>query len=299
MRDLSVIIPSYNGGRYLGRAIGDLLAIAPEAEVIVVDGGSTDDSCELVRRDFPEVTLLEVDNHGFSHATNRGVEASTRPLVLFLNSDLFLNREALEAMAEALRRDVTVGAVGPHLFNEDGTRQHHFTWLYWPRYLPALSGPFLVSVLCGACIMTRRDVLDEVGLLDETFFLYNEEYDWCERVRDAGLSVQLLPVGVTHVGGGSTVGSPELTLERYRGFLYLLRKHRRPYLPAIRWLMQFKGWYYKRFDRDPDWRKMWAELERLTSARDYEHSPYPLSGRGVVRMDRDSDPADRLDKAAE
>ncbi|MBW2460191.1 MAG: glycosyltransferase family 2 protein [Deltaproteobacteria bacterium] len=285
MKDLSVVIPSFNGREHLGRTIEDLLDIAPDAEVIVVDGGSTDGSQGFVRKTFPGVALLEVRNHGFSHATNRGIEATTRPLVLFLNSDLFINRRALETMAAALRRDVTLGAVGPYLFNEDGSRQQHFTWLYWPRYVPSLTGPLEVPRLCAACIMTRRDVLEDVGCLDESFFLYNEEFDWCERVSVGGYGVQLLPVGATHVGGGSTVPSPDLTLERYRGFLYMLGKHRPWIQRPVRRSMQLKGWFLKRFDPKPEWRALWGRVYAMTTAEDYRHSPFALSGRGVVALE--------------
>jgi GT2 family glycosyltransferase len=306
MDDLSVIIPSYNGQEHLDRTLSDLLDIAPRAEVIVVDGGSTDGSRQLVRDQYPNVRLLEVPNHGFSHATNRGVEASTRSLVLLLNSDLFLNKKCLEAMADTLRRERRVGAVGPHLFNPDGTRQHHFSWPYWPRYLPALTGPLRVGVLCGACIMTRREVLDDVGGLDESFFLYNEELDWCKRVRVAGYRIQLLPVGAVHVGGGSTAPSPELLLERYRGYLYLIdKRHPRLFVESIRRLMHFKAWFYKRFDSQPEFRSMWKQLEAITERRDYDESPFDVSGRRIPDLSvRASEPppspvALELDRAAE
>jgi GT2 family glycosyltransferase len=306
VEDLSVIIPSYNGQAHLGRTLEDLLDIAPNAEVIVVDGGSSDGSRQLVTGDYPNVRLLEVRNHGFSYATNRGVEASTRRLVLLLNSDLFMNRKCLEAMAETLRTHPEVGAVGPHLFNPDGTRQHHFSWPYYPRYLPPLAGPLPVGVLCGACIMTRREVIEDVGGLDESFFLYNEELDWCKRVRRAGYRLLLLPVGAVHVGGGSTTPSPDLLLERYRGYLYFIEKsHPRLYVESVRRLMQFKGWFYKRFDNEPQWRSVWRRLERMTAKRDYDESPFERSGRGIPPLppledDQRTSPVDLpLDTAAE
>ncbi len=285
MEDLSVIIPSYNGQEHLGRTLEDLLAIAPDAEVIVVDGGSSDGSRQLVTGDYPNVRLLEVKNHGFSYATNRGVEASTRSLVLLLNSDLFLNRKCLQMMARTLRTHPEVGAVGPHLFNPDGTRQHHFSWPYYPRYLPSLAGPLPVGVLCGACIMTRREVIAEVGGLDESFFLYNEELDWCKRVRLAGYRLHLLPVGAVHVGGGSTTPSPELLLERYRGYLYLIdKRHPRPFVESVRRLMQLKAWFFKHTDHEPEWRSMWRRLERLAAEREYDESPFERSGRGIPSL---------------
>ncbi len=307
MEDLSVVIPSYNGQEHLSRTLDDLLDIAPNAEVIVVDGGSSDGSRQLVLDGYPGVRLLEVKNHGFSYATNRGVAAASRELVLLLNSDLFMNRKCLALMAETLRQDRSVGAVGPHLYNPDGTRQHHFSWPYYPRYLPSLAGPLRVGVLCGACIMTRREIFEEVGGLDESFFLYNEELDWCQRVRNAGYRLLLLPVGAVHVGGGSTTPSPELLFERYRGYLYFIEKqHPRLYVESVRRLMQLKGWFFKRFDRSSDWRSMWRRLERATADGDYEESPFERSGRGIPPLPPVERPVgeplrieDLLDSAAE
>ncbi|MBN8612629.1 MAG: glycosyltransferase family 2 protein [Deltaproteobacteria bacterium] len=277
---LSIVIPSYNARELLARSLSTLQQVARGAEVIVVDGASADGSADMVERDFPEVILVRQKNHGFAHATNRGIERASRPFVLLMNSDLFLTREALDAMHARLAADARLGAVAPRLVNEDGSRQTVFGAFYWPNWVEVkeASRVWLVS---GACFMTRRDVIERVGALDESFFLYNEEYDWCTRCRDAGYHLEMVPAPVVHVGGGSTGKSPDLTLEAQRGFLYVAQKHAPPIVAeALRRAMLFEGYCKSRIDPRPEHRSMWAKLESIMRREAYLESPFPVSGRG-------------------
>ena len=280
LRSLSIVVPSYNARALLRRALRTVGIAAPEAEVIVVDGASHDGSADMVRAEFPHVRVIEQPNHGFAHATNRGLEAASRSYLLLLNSDLFVTRAALETMVARLGTDPKLGAVAPVLLNEDGTRQHVFGTVYWPNWV-SIRRPTRVPMVSGACLMTRRDVVRSVGGLDENFFLYNEEWDWCARLWRAGFHVELIPDEVVHVGGGSTHRSPELLLEAQRGFLYFWHKHGpKPLLEAFRLAMLFEGWSKSRIDPRPQHRAMWKQLESLTRRAAYLESPFPLSGRG-------------------
>jgi len=280
LRALSILIPSYNARPLLARTLRTLASAAPEAEVIVVDGESSDGSADMVRSDFPSVTLVPQRNHGFAHATNRGIERASRPYVLFLNSDLFVTREALLSMHGRLAADARLAAVSPRLVNEDGSIQEVFGPFYWPNWVQVQKAS-RVWVLPGACVMTRREVIERVGALDETFFLYNEEYDWCARCRAAGYHLELVPERVVHVGGGSTGRSPSLTLEEQRGFLYLANKHAPPIVAkTVRQLMFVESYVSARMDPRPAHRSMWAQLESLTRREAFRESPFALSGRG-------------------
>lgn len=277
---LSIVIPSYNARELLARCLTTLREVAPAAEVIVVDGASIDGSADMVARDFPEVILVRQKNHGFAHATNRGIERASRPFVLLMNSDLFLTRPALESMYTRLAADVRLGAVAPRLVNEDGSRQSVFGAFYWPNWVEVKQAS-RVWLLSGACFMTRRDVIERVGALDESFFLYNEEYDWCARCRDAGYHLEMVPESVVHVGGGSTGANPDLTLEAQRGFLYFAQKHAPPLVAeALRRAMLVEGYCYSRLDPRAGHRSMWAKLESITRREAYLESPFPVSGRG-------------------
>jgi N-acetylglucosaminyl-diphospho-decaprenol L-rhamnosyltransferase len=283
--ELSILIPSYNGVRHLRRCLDALREAAPEAEVFVVDGGSTDGSAELVLAEYPEVQLSRVKNHGWAHASNRAAELATREYFLFLNSDAFVTTQSIELMLERLRDCQSTGAVAPMLMNEDGSRQKLFGLWYWPGWRP-IARPTLAPVLSGACLMTTRRCFEKVGAFDETFFLYNEELDWCHRARDLGFVLEILPTEITHVGGGSTSRSALLEQEAQRGFLYLSEKHWPTWITrALAQLVRAESWFGKHVDPRPRHRAMWAALESTASRRAYRESPFELSGRGVPPVD--------------
>lgn len=286
--EVAIVVPSYNGRHLLEqtlRTVERVLAEGPrlEAEVVVIDGRSSDGSLEMVEQQFPWVRAVSCPNHGFGHATNRGIERTTAPHVLFLNSDLFLTRAALDAMRARLEADPRLAAVQPALQNPDGTRQKvfgAFGVIYSPNW-KTVREPSRVPIVSFACAMIRRDVLRRIGALDENFFLYNEEYDWCVRAQRAGYRLEVLPERVVHVGQGSTSPSPALVLEAQRGFLYFAQKHGpRFVLEGLRLAMQFEGFCKQRIDPRPEYREMWAKLERITVREAYLESPFPLSGRG-------------------
>ena len=280
LRALSIVIPSYNGRPLLRRTLRALEHAAPGAEIVVVDGESADGSPQMVREEFPHVKLVPHRNHGFAHATNRGIEQASRPYLLLMNSDLFVTRDAVQAMLTRLAANPRLGAVAPRLANEDGTRQEVFGAFYWPNWIEVTKASE-VWLLHGACLMTRRDVVERVGALDETFFLYNEEYDWCARARQAGFHLEVIPEQVVHVGGGSTGRNPLMRLEEQRGFMYLTAKHGSPLVSeGLRRLMQFEGYCFSRVDPRPEHREMWAKLESLSRRGAFRESHFEVSGRG-------------------
>jgi N-acetylglucosaminyl-diphospho-decaprenol L-rhamnosyltransferase len=288
--ELSILIPSYNGAQHLRRCLDAIRRAVPEAEVLVVDGGSSDGSAELVERAYPEVRLSRVKNHGWAHASNRAAELATGEYFLFLNSDAFVTEESVKTMVKRLRDSRQTGAVAPMLMNEDGTRQKLFGLWYWPVWRP-ITRPTQAPVLSGACLMTTRRCFEKVGAFDETFFLYNEELDWCHRARDLGYVLEVLPTQIVHVGGGSTSRSALLEQEAQRGFLYLSEKHWPQWVTqALGHLIRLESWAGKRLDPRPRHRAMWAALESTAARRAYRESPFELSGRGVPPVDFTPDP---------
>jgi N-acetylglucosaminyl-diphospho-decaprenol L-rhamnosyltransferase len=290
LEHLSIIIPVFNGKHVLETALEILERDASEAEVICVDGGSTDGALELAHeyaQAKPWVRVLEVPNHGWAHASNRGFEIATRPIVLTMNSDLFPTREALEALTQRLLEHPEVGAVGPVINNLDGSRQWGFGSLYWPNWVK-LSTPARINILHGACLMTRRDVLEKIGGFDENFFFYNEEFDWCWRAGTAGYRLEILPVAVRHVEGASTgKRNPKIQIEQNRGSLYLLQKHfGGPLLECSRRFFQLLGWSAGFLDLRPEFKPAWASIETMAKKGEYvQDAPFPLSGRGEVKFE--------------
>ncbi|HEY3446255.1 MAG TPA: glycosyltransferase family 2 protein [Myxococcales bacterium] len=278
-QDLSIVVPSYNARDLLRKTLQVVEAVAPAAEVVVCDGSSADGSAAMVRSEFPWVKVLEHPNHGFAYAINTGTEAASRRFILWLNSDLFLTTASLEAMHRRLCEEPRLGAVAPRLVNVDGSRQFLFAGMYWPLWAP-IREHREVAILCAACLMTRRDVVDQVGGMDENLFLFNEERDWCQVVRSHGFALELLGEPVVHVGGGSRRPGPMVSLEERRGYLYVIEKHRWRSAPLIRLALTLQAVVLGWLDPRREWRQMWRKQRELLRG-EVRRSLFPVSGRGL------------------
>ena len=251
--NLSVIIVSWNTKALLHNCLRSLFAAEGYIpETIVVDNASTDGSSEMVVREFPQVQLIRNSaNMGFSAASNQGIHASTRRYVLLLNSDTVVPEGVLEKLTSFIDDHPKAGACGPRLVRPDGTPQPYaFGSNPTPGYLLArgLNRQLLhryphdwatdaiqeVDWVSGACLMVRREVIDQVGLLDEHFFMYFEDNDWCLRIRKAGWKVYYNPkVEIVHLGGQSLAQNPEAQKVYYHSLDYFYRKH----YGSVLWLM--------------------------------------------------------------
>lgn len=228
---VSIIIVNWNTRDYLARCLRSLeqnvrMSDAPNAEVFVVDNASTDGSVVMVRAQFPWARLIENSaNVGFAPANNQAIRESRGRYVILLNSDTEIHPGALEVMLEFLRERPAVGGCGPRLLNGDGSLQPSchpmltpgrefwrlmFLDRIWRRATYAQhrwdqTTPRRVEVIKGACLMLRREALDQVGLLDERYFVYTEEMDLCYRLLHAGWELWWVPqAAVTHYGEAST-----------------------------------------------------------------------------------------------
>ena len=231
MVDLSVVVVSWNVRDLLRQCLNSILDIRSPllVEVIVVDNASTDGSVEMVRAEFPNACLItNTENRGFPAANNQGIAVAQGRHVLLLNSDAEVVGEALATMVAYADTHPDVGVVGPQLLNPDGSVQSsrrrfptmttaffESTWLepYAPlrmleRYY-VLGQPddatLDVDWVKGAALMARREAIKQVGPMDEGFFMYSEELDWCRRFREAGWRVVYLPTAqVVHHEGKSS-----------------------------------------------------------------------------------------------
>ena len=214
----------------------------------VVDNASTDDSPRMVREKFPQVQLVESrENVGFARANNQALQRCTGKYILLLNPDTHVASGALQALVDFLDKTPEAGAVGARILNPDGSLQisshprptlSRELWrlFHLDRLSPYAEYPTSkwetnqtqeVDVLIGACLMLRKDVLDQVGFLDEDYFMYSEEVDLCYRVQRAGWRLFWVPQAeVVHFGGQSTQQVPtEMFLNLYHGKIKYFRKH--------------------------------------------------------------------------
>jgi GT2 family glycosyltransferase len=259
MTDLSVIIVSYNSQEFLRACLRSIYRNAPRCswEVIVVDNASGDKSAQMVAAECPQTTLLINDaNVGFSRAVNQGLAIGKGRYILLLNPDTLILPGTFDALVGFMDGHPQVGAAGPrqwvdiertlqaavtlkpptlrmalaavpllgHLFSTEERLQQYWAmdWEIWRSRTP-----FAVESLTAACLIVRHKVVDQVGPLDEGFFMFYEDADWCRRIRDAGWKVCFVPQAeIIHFGMKSSPGAEQARRMLVDSTSYYIRKHR-------------------------------------------------------------------------
>ncbi len=232
----------------------------------MVDNASADGSAELVRREFPQARLIaNSENRGFAAANNQALKLATGKYIVLLNPDTEVVGAALWQMLAFLEAEPKAAVVGPALLYADGSFQEgafrfpglwqiffDFFPLNWRllrsrlngryprrRYETAYPRAFEIDFSLGACLMLKRPVLEQIGLLDEAFFMYMEEIDWCYRIKAVGWRIYCLPAAkiVHHAGASSRQFRDEMFFQLHRSRAYFYRKHYSPlFQHAARWL---------------------------------------------------------------
>jgi GT2 family glycosyltransferase len=230
--DLSIIIVSFNARADLERCLASLHAAPPAAshEIVVVDNGSTDGSAEAARQ-RARVTVLDTGaNLGFARANNIGIRASTGTNILLLNSDTIVPAGAIDRLLAELDRDDTVAVVGPRLVDGRGRAELSFGRMIGPlnelrqkRLARSASVDALTRQrqypdwVTGACLLVRRRDAEAAGGLDERYFMYTEDVDFCAAIRAGGHRILFTPdVEVVHLRGRSAATAPIATRDHYR-----------------------------------------------------------------------------------
>lgn len=234
MNDLDVVIVTAEGAWELVRDCLDSLCAHPPATahmaVHVVDNASRDGTPDRIRARYPDVNVAALDrNSGFGYASNYGVKRTHAPFVLLLNPDTVLQAGAIDTLLGAFARTPRAAVVGPRLLRTDGSLDHNAK-----RSFPSPSAAFghlirgatpgrlrsgsgysradidecadaAVEAVSGACMLVRRAALPDVGLLDEHYWMYGEDLDWCRRFLEHGWEVRYIGgATVVHVGHGVT-----------------------------------------------------------------------------------------------
>jgi len=223
--DMSIVLVCWNNKSYLDPCLASLYEsrLRSTFDVVVVDNGSTDGSQQMLAEKYPQVKLIQNEgNVGLGKASNQGIEATRGRYVLLLNNDTLVNRDSLDVLVNFLEAHPEAGAVAGKLLNPDGSFQSgyagfsslteefliatHLGELLWSGY-PShgdSNETKAVGWLSSACLLARRSALDQIGLLDEGYFIYGDEADLQYRLNKAGWKVYFLPTStIIHFGGRS------------------------------------------------------------------------------------------------
>mgnify|MGYP002398446200 CR=1 FL=1 len=253
--DLSILIVNYNTRELTLDAIRSVYASVTKYayEVILIDNHSSDGSVEAISKAYPQVKLIEnTENVGFARANNQGIRQASGRYVLLLNSDTIIQPDTLEIMLDFMDRHPTVGASGCKVVLPDGsldkacrrgfpTPGASFCYLFGlsklfpkvPRFNQYQLGhldpdeEYPVDCLVGAFMLVRREAIEQAGLLDETFFMYGEDIDWCYRIKQAGWQIYYFPkTSIVHYkGAGKKHKPPKIVYEFHRAMILFHRKH--------------------------------------------------------------------------
>lgn len=263
-KNIAIVILNWNGAELMRRFLPSVLRNSSElAEVIVADNGSTDESCAMLEREFPAVTLIRLpENYGFAEGYNRALAQVDAPYYLLLNSDVEVPEGWLEPLLAYMEAHPDVAACQPKMLSYADRTMFEYAGAaggYLDRYgYPFCRGRLFETVeqdigqyddatsvlwASGAALMVRREDWLAAGGLDGRFFAHMEEIDFCWRLRSRGRGVVCLPASrVYHVGGASLAqGNPRKTFLNFRNNLLMLYKNLpeeelRPVMRVRRWL---------------------------------------------------------------
>jgi len=254
--DLSIVIVSFNAHADLERCLASLHDAPPSVthEIIVVDNASADGSADAARH-WPDVRVIEAgSNLGFARANNIGIRASTGTNLLLLNNDTSVPPRAIDTLLAELDRHPDVAVVGPRLVDGQGRAELSFGPMVSPlaqarqqqiargNVDDVTSREQYPDWVTGACLLVRRADALAVGLLDERYFMYLEDVDFCAAIRARGRRILFTPaVEVTHLRGRSAP-SRGATWEAYhRSLLAFYRKHHPFWAPLVRLYIKVRG----------------------------------------------------------
>ncbi len=254
--DVSICIVTLQARDYLRDCLNSLNIDCSQysREIIVVDNRSEDGTVEMLRRDFQSVMVIENDgNEGFVRPMNQAIRSAQGRFLLLLNPDTLIPPGSVDTLINFMEEHPEAGICGPKVLNEDGTLQKpcrrgeptpmavisYFTRLDGLFPHQKLFGGYLLGYLdedeinqvdgvSGSCMLIRREVVDKIGYLDERFFAYQEDADFCHRTRQAGWKVYYVPTAkITHFGGrgGSRVQPVRAILAWHFSYLAYYRKH--------------------------------------------------------------------------
>jgi hypothetical protein len=267
MPRLSIIVVTYNSAAHIDACLRSLVEcpFQIDREIVVVDNASSDGTAAGIRARWSGVRVIDAGaNLGFARANNLGIQQSFGPLILLLNPDTVVPVGAIDRLVASLDARPDVAIVGPRLVNADGRAELSFGRMMSP--LAELRQKFLdrgsnrgglvamyvesatrrereVDWVSGACLLVHRSDAEAVGLMDERYFMYAEDVDFCAAVRARGRRVLFTPVAeVIHLRGQSGATASTATEQAYRrSQIAFYEKHHPGWVPWLRWYLKLKG----------------------------------------------------------
>lgn len=266
--DLSIVIVSFNVKEFLEQAINSIKKSCRDLayELFVVDNASSDGSVEFIRKKFPDVHLIaNADNKGFASANNQALKLASGKFILLINPDTLVQEDTFSVILNFLNEHPECGMVGCKIMNPDGSlqlacrRSFPTPWValtkiiglskllpssrLFGRYNLTYLDPELtyeVEAISGSFMFFRKEIIKKVGYLDESFFMYGEDLDWCFRIREAGWKIYYVPdTKIIHFKGESSKKSDkDLIIQFYRAMKLFVEKHyHNRYLHVPQWLL--------------------------------------------------------------
>jgi len=251
--DVSIIIVNWNTIKLLRECIQSVYdETTCSFEIFVVDNNSSDGSADMVRKEFPNVLLIaNDDNKGFAAGNNQAMKLCKGDHILLLNPDTKVLKGAIDKLLAFLNSKSDMGAAACKLLNGDGSLQKSVGNFYSfigtlfenriiPKILPNSkylakkyvafwdhTTPREIDWARGAVLLVRREVVEQIGLLDEQFYIYGEEIDWCQRIKNAGWKIWYTPdAEIIHYGkASSSQRNIEMFIQNYKSFYILIKKH--------------------------------------------------------------------------
>jgi GT2 family glycosyltransferase/lipopolysaccharide/colanic/teichoic acid biosynthesis glycosyltransferase len=266
--DLTIVIVNYNVKEFLEQSIISIKKSCRniEYELVVVDNASSDGSIELIRQNFPEIKLItNTENKGFAAANNQAIKRAQGEFILLINPDTIVQEDTFSVILNFFKNHPECGMVGCKILNPDGSlqlacrRSFPTPWVAFTkiiglsklfpnsklfgRYNLTYLDPdrtYEVEAISGSFMFFRRQVVENIGYLDDSFFMYGEDLDWCFRIREAGWKIYYLPeTKIIHFKGESSKKTDiDLILQFYRAMKLFVEKHyHHRYLHVPQWLL--------------------------------------------------------------
>jgi glycosyltransferase involved in cell wall biosynthesis len=225
MNNYTVVIVTYNSAHCIDNLRTSLSNVE---QVTFVDNASDDDTTKKIELCFPRATLIrQGKNIGFGSANNVALRLVKTKYSLLLNPDCVLEQQSIDQLLETAERFPSAAIIAPHLLSRDGAIEVSYRWphkKWWSRG-PKTEGLCSTGFVCGAAMLFNMDVMREIGFFDETFFLYYEDEDLCQRVFDQHKSIIVDPIAeITHLSRGSVKGNNPLKSEFVRGYHHVQSK---------------------------------------------------------------------------